>query len=200
MFGDSRARRIVGAVSAGVLAATLMSAAPAHANTSRGYIDGASTYTDDLGDEATLSNGGSYWRSNATAMWQSILYSENLLPASELDCEFGKVTAAATRNWQDLYNAVNARWQTGKHITVTGVFDLATRNAVADWMSPQTIPYGDDTYLWYVPKSDTSRDAIQFHRHDGNYSAAPYSYDLRSPLNTSEWHRVTYGSAYFSFC
>jgi hypothetical protein len=84
----------------------LVSATPASANTSEGYIAGASTITDDFGDEGLLSSGNHRY-SGATGLWQFILVADGAIESdgttfdiADVDCDFGPNTTAATKNWQ----------------------------------------------------------------------------------------------------
>jgi peptidoglycan hydrolase-like protein with peptidoglycan-binding domain len=67
---------------------------------SNGYVEGADTVNDDLGNESTLCSGCSYWNSNYTGMWQNILWADGKLAQSGIDCQFGSGTASATAAWQ----------------------------------------------------------------------------------------------------
>ncbi|MCF1598331.1 hypothetical protein [Streptomyces muensis] len=63
---------MIAAVVTGALAA---GAAPASANASDGYVSGAYEFQDDFGDEGTLTT-SSYAHTNATALWQWVLWAE----------------------------------------------------------------------------------------------------------------------------
>jgi peptidoglycan hydrolase-like protein with peptidoglycan-binding domain len=68
-------------------------------STSSLFVDGAGDPKDDFGDEANLCNGCSYSHSNYVWLWQRILMADAYLQGS-LDCSFGSLTAAGTKNWQ----------------------------------------------------------------------------------------------------
>ncbi|WP_369171841.1 Tat pathway signal protein [Streptomyces sp. R28] len=98
-------------VRAGLLAAALtgalaISVTPASANVSDGYVSGAYEFQDDFGDEGTLSV-SSHTHSNATALWQWILWAEgakksngNAFRYADIDCWFGSDTKSATVSLQ----------------------------------------------------------------------------------------------------
>ncbi|MGW7682294.1 peptidoglycan-binding domain-containing protein [Kribbella sp. NPDC054772] len=80
----------------------LLAAAPAHANgsyTGRAYVAGAGIMYDDWRDEGVVSV-AVHRSSNATCLWQAILWTNGYLPKSEIDGVFGDRTAAATRAFQ----------------------------------------------------------------------------------------------------
>ncbi|QLQ39942.1 peptidoglycan-binding domain-containing protein [Micromonospora robiginosa] len=84
-------------------------AAPAHANTSQGFVAGSGAVTDDFGDEGTVSK-SSHTRSGATGLWQYILWADgakesdgSTFDASDIDCDFGPNTEYATKDWQRRY-------------------------------------------------------------------------------------------------
>lgn len=96
----------VGALAAGALA---ISATPASASASSGYVSGAGYTYDDWDDEGTLSS-SSYAKSNATCLWQKILWAEGATEkngtaydAADIDGVFGSNTTYATKKLQ-------ARW------------------------------------------------------------------------------------------
>ncbi|MFF0653863.1 MULTISPECIES: peptidoglycan-binding domain-containing protein [Micromonospora] len=83
--------------------------APAHANTSQGFVAGSGAVTDDFGDEGTVSR-SSHTRSGATGLWQYILWADgakesdgSAFDASDIDCDFGPNTEYATKDWQRRY-------------------------------------------------------------------------------------------------
>jgi hypothetical protein len=96
-------KAVVPAVSAATaLGLTLTLAGPAAANgtySGRAYVYGAGTVLDDLNNEGVVSQTTNRV-SNATCMWQTILYANGYLPASEVDGAFGPTTAAATKKFQ----------------------------------------------------------------------------------------------------
>ena len=119
---SSRFKRIKLAASAvGLLtAATLaLSTTPASASgnySGLDYIYGAGTYTDDWGDEGVTDTTHNT-SSNATCMWQQILWADGYLTSTaEIDGIFGSRTATATANWQRHFmGAASADGSAGKN-------------------------------------------------------------------------------------
>lgn len=72
-------------------------------------VDGFGVLTDDWGDHFSdlgnsLCNGcADSFNTDTVMMWQAILASEGFLPVSEIDGQFGPITANATRQWQTRY-------------------------------------------------------------------------------------------------
>ncbi|NBE79800.1 peptidoglycan-binding domain-containing protein [Micromonospora rubida] len=87
---------MVVAVSGGTLA---ISAAPAAASVSQGYIMGSGDWTDDWGDEGPISASTRSYN-NVVAAWQMILWADGYLTQADVDCRFGSVTTSATKKWQ----------------------------------------------------------------------------------------------------
>jgi peptidoglycan hydrolase-like protein with peptidoglycan-binding domain len=104
---DSRRTRLT-AITVGALTAITLAlgTSPASADgTYSGlpYIHGTGDYTNDLGDEGTLST-STNTPSNAVCVWQEILAADNKLDFSEVDGYFGTKTESATKNWQSAHN------------------------------------------------------------------------------------------------
>lgn len=72
-------------------------------STANRIVQGLGDPHDDLGDEATLCNGCSFWNGNYAGFWQAILWADGFLSTSQVDCEFGPNTAAATADWQAFF-------------------------------------------------------------------------------------------------
>ncbi|MFF6993665.1 peptidoglycan-binding protein [Streptomyces sp. NPDC008313] len=87
------------AVVAALGGALAVSAAPASASVGSGYVSGQGSINDDWGDEGLL---GAHYHahSNATALWQAVLWADGKLPYSGIDCWFGGDTVRATQAWQ----------------------------------------------------------------------------------------------------
>lgn len=98
-------RRMRGALAVVVtIAALVLSASPAEASgtySGRAYIYGGGTWVGDWGDEGDLSTGTNTY-SNATCLWQKILWADGLLAASDIDGIFGSKTKAQTLYWQEM--------------------------------------------------------------------------------------------------
>ncbi|WP_371662288.1 peptidoglycan-binding protein [Streptomyces sp. NBC_00280] len=109
-FGTTRNRLAAAVASAVATLALAASASPASATAAQGYITGyGTTWTDDWSNEGTLSS-GSYATSNATCLWQKILWAEGATESdgtaydySDIDGLFGPNTTYATKRLQ-------ARW------------------------------------------------------------------------------------------
>ncbi|MFI7578170.1 peptidoglycan-binding protein [Micromonospora sp. NPDC049497] len=144
-----------GAVAAIVLAAGLINAAPAQASASQGYVIGSGDVTDDFGDEGTLRRGGAYANSGATGLWQWILYADGYLTSSDIDCEFGPTTEAATK-----------KWQAARSLTADGIVGTATFG-YADWKLYVTGQSGETLDVRY---SGTARSVYFTRNWQGKYS------------------------------
>ncbi len=98
-----RKKAAVLVMTAGLFSGLVLSGTPASASPSQGVISGVDIPWDDWGDEGLISS-TSYATSNVTAMWQQILWADGLLSWSDIDCEFGPITTAATKAWQTKYD------------------------------------------------------------------------------------------------
>lgn len=98
-------RKLAAASIAGVVTASLLTAGVAHADIGEGRIQGAGDVSNDLHDEGTLSR-TSFAHSNATAVLQILLWSQDLLPGSGVDCSFGPTTENAVKALQRRLNSV----------------------------------------------------------------------------------------------
>ncbi|MBX9397164.1 peptidoglycan-binding protein [Streptomyces sp. TRM72054] len=100
-------RALVALAACTALGLTALSASPASASISQGYIFGSGTITDDWGDEGPLWAGGKYQTSNAVGLWQYVLWAEGATEKdgtaydySDIDCVFGANTTYATKKLQ----------------------------------------------------------------------------------------------------
>ncbi len=85
---------------AAVVGGSALSATPASAATSDGYVSGSGDWSNDWWDEGPISE-SSHAHSNAAAMWQAILWADGQLTSSSgIDCQFGFNTYYGTRAWQ----------------------------------------------------------------------------------------------------
>src|SRR5690606_29273737 len=102
MFLNRTLRAAVPVALAAVTALGLnLSAAPsASANVNDGYVSGSGAFGDDWDDEGTLGQGYPATYSNATCLWQKVLYADGYLSTAQVDGVFGSTTWAATYNWQ----------------------------------------------------------------------------------------------------
>jgi len=159
-------------------------------STSSLVVNGTGVTGDDLNDEATLSNNGSYWNSNYTALWQGMLFSESLMTRSDVDCQFGPHTATETSAYQARYSAVSEA-VFGQPLPQTGKFDAATRRLAAYYIVQVSAPGDGSTYVEYI---GINGGFIQIHRQT---SALSYRYDVNL---WAEWHGAWYTSASYTFC
>ncbi|WP_089099051.1 peptidoglycan-binding domain-containing protein [Streptomyces hyaluromycini] len=104
-----RKRTVIGAVAL-VISSGLAVAPPASASVSQGYIGGTGSLSDDWGDEGLLST-SSHAHSNATALWQAVLWADGARESngtyfdySDIDCRFGANTKATTKYWQKVHD------------------------------------------------------------------------------------------------
>lgn len=79
------------------------------ASTTEGFVAGAGDVNDDFGDEGEIDS-NSHTQSMATGLWQAILWADGAIESngsafdtSDIDCDFGPNTTAATRNWQSTH-------------------------------------------------------------------------------------------------
>jgi hypothetical protein len=76
------------------------------ASVSEGFVAGAGPVNDDFGDEGPVDS-NSHRQSLAAGLWQTILWADGAIEldgtafdTSDIDCDFGPNTTAATRSWQ----------------------------------------------------------------------------------------------------
>ncbi|MFD7684845.1 peptidoglycan-binding protein [Streptomyces sp. NPDC059781] len=105
MFLDRPRRVLRGTVPVALAAVTALgldisAATSASANINDGYVSGSGAFADDWDDEGTLAQGYPGTYSNATCLWQKVLYADGYLSTSEVDGVFGSTTHAATYTWQ----------------------------------------------------------------------------------------------------
>jgi hypothetical protein len=115
-----RTKAVVLGVAAAMAGGIGVTAVPAAASTSQGFISGTEEVENDWTDEGTLSS-SSYSRSNATALLQMILWSEGVKEQDgtrfdyrDIDGKYGANTTYAVKQLQKLYNS----WGAG--LTVDG--------------------------------------------------------------------------------
>ncbi len=110
---SARVRVVTGAISAVVAGTLALSASPASAAKSDGYVRGYDAYKGDWGDEGELQFDAGAWYddNNAVCLWQKILWAEGAdetdgsnFDASDVDGQFGPNTRGATENLQDHWN------------------------------------------------------------------------------------------------
>ncbi|MER7172024.1 peptidoglycan-binding domain-containing protein [Streptomyces mesophilus] len=126
-FRSTRGRLAAAAIGALAACTMAVSATPASAAASDGYLSGGGSIFDDFGDEGTLST-SSYASSGVTCFWQNVLYAEGAIESDgstfdreDIDGHFGANTKAATQSLQ-------RRWSlTADGIVGNGTFGKADR-------------------------------------------------------------------------
>jgi hypothetical protein len=112
------------------------------ASVADGFVAGTGVVTDDFGDEGPV-DVDSHPSSLAAGMWQAILYADGAhkadgttFAASDIDCDFGPNTKAATENWQGTHGFKGA--------------------AVDGSAGPETLGRADDRLSNQIPGSTQS--------------------------------------------
>ncbi|MFC7218847.1 peptidoglycan-binding protein [Streptomyces polyrhachis] len=133
-----------------------------------GYvIEGFDPYFDDWRDEGKLTTSINAV-SNATCLWQKILWADNLLGWNEIDGIFGSRTASATATWKSRHGLPS------DGIVGDGAFDKAS-----DFMQDRNGDPAVDTYLGAVHTFNlwrTSDGRYHFYDKTGANRAAGYNY------------------------
>ncbi|MGW0819813.1 peptidoglycan-binding domain-containing protein [Streptomyces sp. NPDC002845] len=184
-FRTTRARLATAAVSTAVAGALAVSASPASAATSDGYVSGAGTYYDDFGDEGTLST-SSHKDSNATCFWQIILYAEGVKESngtkfdkSDIDGKFGPNTKYATKQLQKAwgltqdgivgkktFGAADSKWNKS-----TGAGELEYRGYSANPNERAKLRYHGSRFYFDIFR--TSSGKYRFY-HNSQWQVASY--------------------------
>ncbi|MDX3525031.1 peptidoglycan-binding domain-containing protein [Streptomyces sp. ID05-39B] len=174
--------RTAAVVVGAALAATLgLSASPASAKASDGWVRGYDYSIDDFNDEGTLSSSlAEHRESNATCMWQRILWAEGALTTtgtpfgeSFIDGHFGNDTTTATK-WLQRY------W----HLDVDGKVGNQTFGYahVHVFQTGGSTDRGKTLYLEYrgrshsFPMRRNTEGKYLFKDADGNWRQAGYDY------------------------
>jgi hypothetical protein len=165
----------IGLLTAGTLA---LSASPASASgtySGLAYVYGAGTYVDDWSNEGDLSTGVNT-SSNATCLWQKILWAEGAIEsdgstfdAADIDGVFGANTKAATKWYQAQYGLPSdgvVGKDTFGNAGVLGLRDYTGDGAVET--------YHGDRYDINVTRDSEGR--YNFYDGDGNARLAGYNY------------------------
>lgn len=157
----------VGALTAVTLA---LSASPASAiGTYSGlaYVYGGGAFGNDWDDEGILST-GTNTSSNATCLWQKILWADgNLTSASDIDGVFGTKTKAATEDWQSDWDA-----------SPDGAVGKETFGKAGEWLRDTDGDGAVDTYVGSAHSISVSRDDQgRYHFYDGGGNGRIAGYD-----------------------
>ncbi|AZM58938.1 MULTISPECIES: peptidoglycan-binding domain-containing protein [unclassified Streptomyces] len=150
MFLNRTLRAAVPVALAAVTALGLnLSAAPsASANVNDGYVSGSGAFGDDWDDEGTLGQGYPATYSNATCLWQKVLYADGYLSTAQVDGVFGSTTWAATYNWQH-----------DRNLEADGIVGKKTFTRAGDRLRDQTGDGKVDTYDGTKYDISVSRDS-----------------------------------------
>ena len=161
----------IGALTAGVLA---LSATPASASgnySGLAYVYGGGVFTDDWDNEGIVDTNDNS-ASNATCLWQKILWADGELAASGIDGDFGSGTKAAT-----------ARWQTKFGLTSDGSAGKNTWTMAGNWLRNSSLGT-TGTVAKYIGTSftiDVTRDSDgYYHFLDGTGSGRIAGYNYRT--------------------
>lgn len=155
------------------VAISSLTAAPASASnsyTGAAYIGGQGDYADDWTDEGVLST-SSNTNSNATCLWQKVLWSYGYLSWGDIDGVFGPGTKAATEQFQ-------ADWMGPSHVDGAAGMDTFT---AASGYAPYSHGYGlADGEFWGSKHTFTLwRDGdghYEFYDSSGATRVAGYNY------------------------
>jgi peptidoglycan hydrolase-like protein with peptidoglycan-binding domain len=144
-------KRVLGAVVgiAAVLAGSL-AAGPAQANgsyTGRAYVAGSGGVQTDWYDEGVVSV-AVHRSSNATCLWQAVLWTNGFLAKSEIDGIFGDRTDAATRAFQRA-NGLSADGSAGRQ-TWTAAGIISHTYDASGWVNGL---YSGPKHAFYVRRS-----------------------------------------------
>ncbi|MCZ7414003.1 MULTISPECIES: peptidoglycan-binding domain-containing protein [unclassified Streptomyces] len=152
--------------------AAALASSPAVASNSyngNAYIKGGGWFGDDWGDEGVLTTSTNA-NSNATCLWQKVLWADGFLPWSGIDGVFGKNTRAATVAWQQ-YHGLPDDGAVGKDtfgMADGGLLDTNGNGAV-------------DTFGGYAGSFNVWRDSQgRYAFYDGSGNARRAGYDYRT--------------------
>ncbi|WP_043678936.1 peptidoglycan-binding domain-containing protein [Streptomyces xylophagus] len=161
----------IAALTAGVIA---LSASPASASgtySGLAYVYGAGVFTDDWDNEGIVDTSHNT-ASNATCLWQKVLWADGELTAADIDGDFGPTTKAAT-----------ARWQTKFQVTSDGSAGQNTWTAAGNWLRNSSNGF-DGTVARYIGTEfiiDVTRDSDgYYHFLDGTGAGRIAGYNYRT--------------------
>ncbi|WP_406224198.1 peptidoglycan-binding protein [Streptomyces canus] len=181
IFQGKRARTVV-VVAGTAMAATLgLSASPASAKASDGWVRGYDYHIDDFNDEGTLSSSlAGHSPSNAVCLWQRILWAEGaksdtMLPFAEAHITgyFGNGTTVATK-WLQAYWHLDVDGKVGNQ-----TFGYAHHH---NFKTGGSTDRGETLYLEYRGRSHSfamrrnTEGKYLFKDYDGDWRQAGYDY------------------------
>lgn len=145
---------------------------PASANTNDGYVSGAGDLYDDWNDEGTVSV-NSHTYSNATCLWQNILYAEGYGDHDDVDGVFGSVTKSRTEDLQQRWNLIDDGIAGEKTWTKAGTKLTAGELINESTNKKYRMVYSGSRHSFYVYRSDTGVHG--FHEPTGTFRRATYN-------------------------
>ncbi|MFH8254158.1 peptidoglycan-binding protein [Streptomyces roseolus] len=164
--------RATGGVAVAVTAAVLIGASPAAASgdySGLAFVRGGSGFSDDWNDEGILST-SRHASSNATCLWQKVLWADGHLAWNEIDGAFGDRTRQATIAWQRAYVG-----------SADGVVGKDTFGKAGQWLKDTDGNGSVDTYQGSGGRSfAVSRDGdgdYTFYDRNGDKRVAGYNYE-----------------------
>ncbi|MGW3120834.1 peptidoglycan-binding domain-containing protein [Streptomyces sp. NPDC001107] len=161
----------IGALTAAVLA---LSATPASASgtySGLDYVYGSGVFTDDWDNEGIVDTSHNT-SSNATCLWQKILWADGELSISDIDGVFGSRTKAATE-----------RWQTKFQVTSDGSAGKNTWTAAGNWLRNSSNGFDGNVarYIGTEVIIDVTRDSNgYYHFADGTGAGRIAGYNYRT--------------------
>lgn len=175
--------RVTTAVVGSLTAVTLaVSASPASAAVSDGWVRGYDTYVGDWGDEGSsrMSNGGGMNDSNAVCLWQKILWAEGANETNGTDFDQADVTGYFGDNTEHGTRELQARWR----LTADGLVGNATFGRAdneLEFVGGSTdrgktlyLSYDGDKYDFMVRRNTEGK--YVFVDGDGDWRQAGYGY------------------------
>ena len=148
---------------------------------SASVVDGFDALTDDWGDHFSeignsLCNGcADSFNTDTVMMWQAILASEGFLRVSQIDGQFGPITANATRQWQTRYQ-----------IGVDGRVGNQTWTMADEWL--RQVQVGGQTYVRYDAVGSGYVSFFRGNENAGGLDGGAYELvDVLGPDGTYGW-------------
>ncbi|WP_019074222.1 peptidoglycan-binding domain-containing protein [Streptomyces hokutonensis] len=173
---SKRAKATAGTIAALTAAVLGLSASPASASgtySGLAYVYGAGVFADDWGNEGIVDQSHNTV-SNATCLWQKILYADGFLAAGDIDGDFGPQTAAATELWQSVHTTAEPDGSAGQ-ITWTAAGKLL-RNSSNTTTGNTVSFYNGSLYDFYLTRDSNG----YYHFPDGNVDDRIAGYNYRT--------------------
>ncbi|MFB7247304.1 hypothetical protein CW362_30490 [Streptomyces populi] len=164
----------VGALTAAVLSMGTTPAAAAGDYSGLPYVSGGGAYSDDWGDEGILSM-SQHAQSNATCLWQKILWADGYIQEEGADGYFGDITKGYTQHWQADRKGLTPDGAVGK-ATFGWADDQKIEYVSGSTADGQTLNLRYHGTYWSFPMVRDSYGHYQFQDYAGNWRAAGYDY------------------------